>query len=210
MRLLRSPYPSYPLLPSGSSNRRVGVQHPCRSTTSVLPSSPRDAGRAQFPHSLSCLLSPFRPRVSSLPPSARANHVLLSLSPLSGARVRCATVRNSCCAYATNRRPPQRLCLLFLLTPTNGALRLSLVRRAGRSCCASLACSLACPLVLRAARLLARAARALRAPSTGVFPHPCPIYYLACGRDRFHYSVIAASLFVGRARPALRVSFRPP
>lgn len=48
-------------------------------------------------------LAPARSLVSSLPPPARAYHVLLSRFPLSGMRP-LATVRNSCCACTTNRR----------------------------------------------------------------------------------------------------------
>lgn len=124
------------------------------------------AGRAQFPHSVmfSSLLSDPASRPFLL---QHERTTCCSRALLCRACVRCATVRNSCCAYATNRRSPQRLCLLFHLTL--GAL--ALARATRRS------------LVLRVVRSPARAARrslVLRVryvkhalPTTEhIFPHP--------------------------------------
>lgn len=170
-----------------------------RSTTIILPSS-RPVNRSRTVPSLrQVFLSPFRSRVSSLPPSARANHVLLSRSPLSGVRPLryraqlVLRVRHESSFSSTTLSPfPPHADRRFGSRSCDGA---------GRSCCASLARSLArscCAAFARAARALreAHAPFHRRAFSSLIQA----LSTISLGHGRFHYTrSLALSLSLARA-----------
>lgn len=138
-------------------------------------------------------LSPFRSRVSSLPPSARANHVLLSRSPLSGVRPLryraqlVLRVRHESSFSSTTLSPfPPHADRRFGSRSCDAQVARAARRSLARSCCAA----------------FARAARALReahAPfHRRVFlPHPSSIYHLARARP-LPLRPIVGSILVAR------------
>lgn len=141
------------------------------------------------------LLSPFRSRVSSLPPSARANHVLLSRSPLSGVRPLryraqlVLRVRHESSFSSTTLSPfPPHADRRFGSRSCEAQVARAARRSLARSCCA----------------VFARAARALRevyAPFyRRVFPHPSSIYHLARTRPLPLYP-ISGSILVALSAP---------
>lgn len=126
--------------------------------------------------------SPFRSRVSSLPPPARANHVLLSRSPLSGARPLryraqlVLRVRHESSFSSTTLSP---------FPPHAGRGASALARATRRS------------LVLRVVRSPARAARRSLVLRVRYVKHALPpparlpssaLSTISLGRDRSHYA----------------------
>lgn len=143
-------------------------------------------------------LSPFRSRVSSLPPSARANHVLLSRSPLSGVRplrYRAQLVlrvrhESSFSSTTLSPFPPHadrhfgsRSCDAQVARAARRSLARSPARAARRS------------LVLRV-RYVKHTL-----PSTGAFSSLIQaLSTISLGHDRFHYAPsLALSLSLARA-----------